>query len=332
MNVLARLRALRGEHVGLWVVGAVVVLGFLLLLLWRSIFVVIPAGEVGVLYDLLFGGTRVWRVYEEGLRVKLPWNRMYVYDARLQSKALTVKTLSREGMRVDVDFVVLFRIDPQRAPLLHKEIGPEYVERLVSPVATGVVREYVTRHDSNELYTTDSEILQYQIRITARASLSLRHVIVENIILEKLELPPAVVEAVERKLVYEQAAAAYVFRLEGEKAEAERLRIKAQGLQGYYSIVNSALTPSLLTWRGIEATVEIAQSDNTKVVIVGGGRDQMPLILGSELLRSPAEGGGTRPGGAPAERPTPPRVFPRGEGAPAPTTPPPAPATRGAQP
>src|SRR5262249_15112162 len=100
MSVVGRLWERRAEQMGLWVVGILVVLGFLLLLLWRSVFVIIPPGEIGVLYDLLFGGTRVWRVYQEGLRIKLPWNRMYIYDARLQSKSLTVKTLSREGMRV----------------------------------------------------------------------------------------------------------------------------------------------------------------------------------------------------------------------------------------
>jgi regulator of protease activity HflC (stomatin/prohibitin superfamily) len=319
MNGLARLR--RSEQLGLYVVGSLVVLGFLLLLLWRAVFVVVPAGQIGVLYDLLFGGTRVWRIYGEGLRIKLPWNRMYTYDARLQTRHYSVKTLSREGMWIDVEFAILFRIDPQRAAFLHKEIGPEYVERVVGPVAVGVVREYVTRHDSNELYTVDSEQLQNEIRASARALLDGHHVVVENILVERLTLPAAIVQAIEQKLIQEQSAAAYVFRLEGEKAEAERLRIKAQGLQAYYSIVNSALTPSLLTWRGIEATVEIAQSDNTKIVIVGGGRDQMPLILGSELLRGPEP----RPG-APSPAPAgpgglsgrAPRVFQEPAGAPAP--------------
>jgi regulator of protease activity HflC (stomatin/prohibitin superfamily) len=336
MNALARLR--RSGQLGLYVVGSLVVLGFLMLIFWRAVFVVIPAGHIGVLYDLLFGGTRVWRIYGEGLRIKLPWNRMYVYDARLQSRAYSVKTLSREGMWVDVDFVALFRIDPQRAALLHKSIGPEYVERVVGPVAIGVVREYVTRHDSNELYTVDSEQLQSDIRASARALLDNHHLVVAEIIVERLTLPPAIVQAIEQKLIQEQSAASYVFRLEGEKAEAERLRIKAQGLQAYYSIVNSALSPSLLTWRGIEATVEIAQSDNTKVVIVGGGRDQMPLILGSELLRGreatpaapgpagagPAAGPGAA--GGPAGRA--PRVFAEPPAPPGAAPAPPTPAAR----
>jgi regulator of protease activity HflC (stomatin/prohibitin superfamily) len=328
MNAFARLRGWRSDHLGLYVVGTVVVLGFLLLLLWRAVFVVIPPGHVGVLYDLLFGGTRVWRVYREGLRVKLPWNQMYVYDARLQNKHLSVQALSREGMVVDVDLAVLYRVEPSEAPLLHKEIGPDYGDRVVTPVGMGIVREYVTRHDSNELYTTESEHLQQEILAYARLHLAPRHVVVEHMFVLRVGLPRSIIDAAEQKLGYEQAAAAYVFRLDGERAEAERLRIKANGLRDYYSVVNGALTPSLLTWRGIEATIEIAQSPNAKLVIVGGGRDQMPLILGSELLKPPAEPGAARPA-PPAASPSPerrgaPSVFPRGDVAPppaAPTTP-----------
>ena len=307
----ARLR--RDDRITMYVVGALVVIGFLLLLFWRSIFVVIPAGHAGVLYDLLFGGTRVWSVSSEGLTVKLPWNQIYIYDMRLQTKSHHAETLSREGMKVDIDVAALFRADHKGLPLLHKEIGPEYVQKVVSPIVVGIVREYVSRHDSHELYTVDSQALQTQIRANASALLADHHVLVDAIILERLALPAAVIEAVERKLAHEQAADAYAFRLIGEKAEAERLRIKAAGLQDYYSIVSKSLTPSLLTWRGIEATVELAQSPNSKIVIVGGGKDQMPLILGSDIQRLPAEPGGARPVPAPprpaAERPALPRVF-----------------------
>ncbi len=310
---------MRSDRLSVYLVGGLVVLGFLVLLLWRSLFVVVPPGHVGVLYDLLLGGTRTWRVYQEGLRVKLPWNRMYLYDARLLSKTHSLRGLSREGMVIDIDFTVLFGIDPATAPLLHKEIGPDYIHKLVDPVSVGVVREYVTRHDSHELYTVESTVLQDSIRGVARQYLASNHVVLHDVILQRLNLPSAVIQAIENKLTQEQVSASYEFRLLSEYQEAQRLRIKADGLKQYYSIVNSALTPSLLTWRGIEATVELAQSPNSKLVIVGGGKDQLPLILGGDLARMPSSetsaGRGAPSPAAPA--PKSPRVSPE------PQTPPP---------
>jgi regulator of protease activity HflC (stomatin/prohibitin superfamily) len=107
-----------------------------------------------------------------------------------------------------------------------------------------------------------------------------------------------VVAAIEEKLTQQQRAASYEFRLETEAAEAERLRIKGVGLQRYYATVERALTPSLLTWRGMEATTELAQSDNSKVVIVGTGKHQLPLILGSDITLQ----GDGRPSPAPPPR------------------------------
>ena len=269
------------EHRKVYLVGIVVLLGFFVLLFWRLIFVVIPPGHAGVRYDL-FAGTLDWTSHE-GLVVKFPWNRLYVYDVRLQSLPQKVHALSREGMSVDIDVVVLFRPDIAKLPRLHTQIGPEYVRRTVIPRSVGAVRQYVSQHDSHELYTVDADAFQAEIIDATRADLARDYVVVQDVILKRLTLPTPVVAAIEEKLAREQQAAAYEFRLEAEAAEAERLRVKAVGLQRYYTSVQSALTPSLLTWRGIEATTELAQSPNSKVVIVGSGRNALPLILGSDI-------------------------------------------------
>jgi regulator of protease activity HflC (stomatin/prohibitin superfamily) len=327
MTVSGKVPSWRDERIRVYLIGAVVALGFFVLLFWRTIFVVILPGNVGVLYDL-FRGTRIGTYEREGLHVKLPWNQMFIYDTRLQAASLQVHALSREGMVVDIDVVVLFRPNPAEVALLHKEVGPEYAQRTVTPLSIGAVREYVAQHDSHELYTVDALALKHDIMDATRAEMAKHHVIVDNVLLERLTLPKGVLAAVEEKLTQEQIAAAYGFRLEAEKAEAQRLEIKGAALNRYYSLVNNALTPSLLTWRGIEATVELAQSPNSKVVIVGGGKDQLPLILGSDLARASE----ARPGrsGAAAESKAPeakapesaaPRVFAPGSGGQAPGTP-----------
>jgi prohibitin 2 len=308
----------RDERTGVFTIGATVVVGFLILLFWKAIFVVILPGNAGVLYDL-FRGTRLGAYAREGLTVKLPWNTMYIYDLRLQSTAHTVQALSREGMSVDIDIVVLFKPIPAELPLLHKEIGPEYADRTVAPLSIGAVREYVAQHDSHELYTVDSPALKRDIMNATRAEMARHHVRIDDVILKRLTIPKPVLDAIEQKLTQQQLAASYEFRLEAEEAEAERLRIQGVGLQRYYTVVNSALTPSLLTWRGIEATVELAQSNNTKVVIVGGGKDQLPLILGSDISKPPEPRPGRPSGQAPASSTTPP-VFSSEGGTPQPST------------
>jgi regulator of protease activity HflC (stomatin/prohibitin superfamily) len=318
----------RDERVRVYLVGALVVLGFFLLLFWRLVFVVILPGQGGVVYDL-FRGTRLGSYQSEGLTVKFPWNRIYIYDLRLQRTPVKVHALSREGMVVEMDVTVLYRPIAADLPHLHKAIGPEYPERTVVPLTLGAVREYVAQHDSQELYTVDSQVLQQEILAATQGALARHFVSIGDIVLERLTLPTTVVEAIEQKLAQEQIAAAYNFRLEAERAEAQRLQIKGAGLNTYYSLVNSALSPSLLAWRGIEATVELSQSPNSKIVIIGSGKDQLPIILGGELGKLPEPPAGVprpSPGTTPSA-PAVPRVFgpagtPPASITPGPSTPP----------
>lgn len=318
------------ERTGVYLIGAVVLVGFFVLLFWRAIFVVILPGHAGVLYDL-FRGTRIGVTHREGLSVKLPWNQMFTYDLRLQAAPIAVHALSREGMVVDIDVTVLFRPNAQELSRLHQQVGPDYIRLAVTPLAIGAVREYVAQHDSHELYTVDADDLKREIIESTRAEMREHYVVIENVILQRLTLPKSVLDAIEQKLAQEQIAEAYSFRLEAEKAEAQRLAIKGAALNRYYTLVNGALTPSLLTWRGIEATVELAQSPNSKIVIVGGGKDQLPLILGSDLGKLP-EQRPTPPAGVKPADPAAPRVFGPGGGAPVPGTPRPAPPPSGVVP
>jgi prohibitin 2 len=309
-----RARVMNDERRLVYLIGALVVLGFFVLLFWRLLFVMVLPGQAGVRYDLFFG-TRLRSIAREGLNVKLPWNSIVIYDLRLQTLPQKVFALSREGMGIEIDFVVIFRPDPAGLPHLHQNIGPAYVERTVTPLSVGVVRQYVAQHDSHELYTVEAEVFQRTVLETIRADLAGHQVVVTDVILEKLTLPKAILDAIEQKLTHEQLAAAYDFRLESERAEAQRLDIKGAGLSRYFGLVNTALSPPLLTWRGIEATVELSQSPNTRIIIVGGGKDQPPVILGSDVTR-PADAPAARPGTRPpaAGDGTTPRIFPPGEG------------------
>lgn len=278
----------RGTKLLAYLIGAILVVGFVALLLWQTIFVRILPGHVGVLYSLLFGGTVTEELYREGLAVKLPWNRMYIFETRLQAVPFELLALSAEGMPITVEATTLFRVVRSEAANLLVDVGPDYIERVVMPMSMAGVREVIARYNSHELYSIDARKLQHNVLALLRETPQASLIFYQEVAIRRISLPAPVVDAIQGKLAEEQEAAAYEFRLDGERLEAERRRIQAIGLRNFYSIVQGALTDQLLTWRGIEATVEIAQSPNTKIVIVGGQKNQMPLILGSDLGNIPA--------------------------------------------
>lgn len=285
-NSPSPLRPTRGrmrDRVEAYVVGTIAFAGLLVLLLWRTVIVVVPAGHVGVLYSLLGGGTVINDVYREGLALKLPWNRMYLFETRVQSLALDVEALSLEGLRVDVKANLIFHIDANSAPRLLKEVGTDYVNRLIMPVTLGVARRVVGKFDSHRLYTLDSELLTSQMLEALRGEPKSTILLYDDMVVTRVILPDGMRKAIEDKLTQEQYAASYEFILARARSEAERQRIEAIGLENYYATVSRSLSKDVLTWTGIQATLDLARSNNSKVVVVGGGTNQMPLILGSEI-------------------------------------------------
>ncbi len=287
---LANLRTPRSWRLRLLdhVIIAFLVFGVVALLLWRLIFIAVPPGSVGVLYRLFGGGTETAWVFPEGLAIKWPFNTVVPYEVRTQSQDYRAVVLSQNGLVITIDLTILFHVLPEEAGLLHKEVGPDYVNRIIYPASIEAVRQTVGTYGPHDLYTTSSLEMQEKVLQRLRMTSTGRHLYFEDVIIRAITLPTEVNEAITQKLIQEQVAASYDFRLLREKREAERKRIEAIGIQTFYSIVADSLTPSLLTWRGMEATVELGRSQNSKIVIVGGGKDQMPLILGSDIPNLPA--------------------------------------------
>lgn len=277
----------RAERIVAFAIGMALILALLLLLLWRFVFVAIPPGHAGALYSLLGGGTVLTRVIPEGLAVKLPWDRIYLFEVRTQRLPYKVVALSAEGMTVLVEGVTLFHPVYEEVPTILATLGTDYRDRIVGPLTRSIIRQTVTNYNSNELYSVDHDRLQSEILALVELHPLSKLVRYDDVVITRIALPDHISQAIEDKLAQEQRAASYEFRLAAEKQEAERLRIQAIGIRNFYSIVSEALNDTLLTWRGIEATVQLAQSPNSKVVIVGGGKDQLPLILGSDIGNVP---------------------------------------------
>jgi regulator of protease activity HflC (stomatin/prohibitin superfamily) len=271
-------RLSRGDKI----IGFALLLGLICLLLFPFTFFIVHPGQVGVLFRLLTTGTETEFVFREGLGVKWPWNRIYYYEVRTQSRDEAVHALAVDGLSITASITVLFHPLEDKAGLLHKNVGEDYVERLVRPVTIEAVRDVIGKVGPHDLYKMDVSELADSI-LSRLKSGEIGYVSYQSVLVRDIRLPDLLDQAITRKLTEEQNAQAYEYLIRQAEKEAERKRIEGIGIQTFYSIVGNSLSTQLLTWRGIEATVEIARSNNSKVVIVGGGKDQLPLILGSDI-------------------------------------------------
>lgn len=261
-----------------YVLGFLIVLVILAALLWPLMVVTIRSGEAGVQFRW-FSGTERAEVYQEGTHLILPWNTMYIYDVRLRTEERQYKLLTDTGLPVDLRVAVRYRPDVRMLPLLHVAVGPDYVNRVIFPETEAVLRREVGRYSPEEVYTSARGLLE-KILISTLAQTEDRFVLIDEVLIKSVELPEQVREAIERKLVLSEQEKSYVYRLSIETKEAERKRIEAVGIRDYQKTISETLTDDLLRWQGIQATKELATSPNAKTVVIGGGADGLPVILG----------------------------------------------------
>jgi regulator of protease activity HflC (stomatin/prohibitin superfamily) len=240
---------------------------------------VVPAGTVGV-YDLF--GKVSDQVVAPGIHVVNPLAKIHKMSVRTQELKETVDLPSREGLTVKVDVSLLFSLDPAKAPEVFRSIGYDYVNIVIVPQLRSVVRDVTSGYDAKALYTAEREVITANVYKMLAPVLKERGVRAEKVLLRKITLPVKVAAAIESKLEAEQQAEQMKFVLDKERQEAERKRIEAQGIADYQTIINQGLNENLLKYKGIEATRELAKSQNTKVVVIGSGKDGLPIILGNQ--------------------------------------------------
>ena len=257
----------------------VAVLG-LVFVFWDRIVILIRSGESGVLYDV-FSGTDMEEIYGEGLHIIWPWNRMHVYNVRLQTKERTFQLLTRGGLPIDMKIAIRYRPDIRLLPLLHVTLGPSYLDKVVFPETEAVLRRAVGKYSPEEVYTSKRGFLETLV-ISSLLNVEDRYVIIDDVLVRSVELPELVRKAIENKLALLEERKAYTYRLEIEHKEAERKKIEAGGIKDYQNIIKQSLTSDLIRWQGIQATKELATSPNAKTVVIGAGKDGLPIILGGD--------------------------------------------------
>ncbi|MGF1533269.1 MAG: prohibitin family protein [Bernardetiaceae bacterium] len=249
----------------------------------NSLFITIEAGERGVLFKRFSGGLDKENIYTPGFHVIAPWNSMYVYDVREKQQSEAMVVLSRNGLNIKVDITIREHPIYDKIGHLHENFGENYIQALVIPELRSAVRNEIGKFTPEELYSTKRDEVQHLIETNMEKSLSDNFIKLRAVLIRDIELPEKVKNAIEEKLEAEQSALKYEFILAQERKEAERRIIEAQAKAEANKILNASLTGNILRDKGIEATVQLAQSKNTKVVIVGGeGSGGLPLILGGD--------------------------------------------------
>ncbi|MCF7971184.1 MAG: prohibitin family protein [Methylococcaceae bacterium] len=248
---------------------------------WSYIFITIKPGEVGILFKRFGQGTVVDHVYPEGLNIIFPWNKMYIYDTRVQQKKHEMTVLTKEGLKVNILVSIRYYPELDTVGVLHKRVGPEYVDRVVVPEVESILRVQSGHLNVDELYTPDSAILQKMVN-DAIEQMEKNYITIQDVILVRMVLPKPIEEAIENKIEHKELAEGYQYRLIAEKLEAERKEIEAQGIKKYNDIVKQSISQDILKWQGIKATMALSTSTNAKVVIIGNSSKEMPIILGGE--------------------------------------------------
>jgi prohibitin 1 len=237
----------------------------------------VATGHVGVL--TLFGKV-TGETLAEGIHLINPLKTNNELSIQTQTLKESASVPSSEGLMMSLDTSLIYHLNPDRASEVFQKIGADYENVVVEPTLRSAIREATASHTANALYTGEREMVGKQIYDQVSAELNQRGLAVENVLLRDIQLPATLKAAIEAKQQAEQESLAMNFRLQKETQEAQRKRIEAAGVRDFQQIVAQGITPSLLEWKGIEATENLAKSPNSKVVVIGNNKNGLPLILG----------------------------------------------------
>jgi prohibitin 1 len=256
-------------------VGTLLIVALLLILLYASV-AYVPAGHVGVL--TLFGRV-TGDVLPEGTHLVNPFKVNNTMSIRTQELKETASVPSDEGLVMTLDTSLLFRLSPDKAAEVFQKIGPNYVAIVVEPTLRSSIRSVTVAHSANALYTGGREEVAQEINAELTSQLNSKGIEVQSILLRDIQLPQMLKTSIEAMQQAEQDALRLAFVLQKEKQEADRKRIEAQGIRDFQTTVAQGISAQLLEWKGIEATERLANSANSKLVIIGNPMNGLPLVL-----------------------------------------------------
>lgn len=253
-----------------------------LIILFSKSTVTIGPGEGGVVFERFGDGINTEKTYGEGFQIVAPWNEMIVRKVRQQSVSDEMNVLSVNGLEVKVSGTVWYEPEFSNLGLLIKTKGEDYERELLDPAINAAARSVVGRYTPEQLYSSKRDVIEQEILDEVQKLLEDQYLVVKRVLVEDVKLPTTIRTAIETKLKQEQESLEYEFRLAKAKKEAERQKIDAEGKAIANKILSESLTDKILQEKGIEATLELAKSTNSKVIVIGSGKDGLPIILGNQ--------------------------------------------------
>ena len=262
-------------------IGLVVLVVVVGILFYKSA-VTIKAGEAGVLFKTFDDGVETDSPpLGEGFHLIMPWNKVVTYRVQQQSISAEMGVLSVNGLEVKVDGTIWFQPDFDRLGKLHQEKGQNYILAILKPAIEASARSVFGRYTPEQLYSSKRDIIQQEILEEVRKKVKSEYIVVNEVLVNDVTLPAKIKDAIESKLKQEQESLEYEFKLQKAEKEAQKVKIEAEGKATANRILSASLTDKILREKGIEATLQLATSQNSKVVVVGN-QDGMPLILGDK--------------------------------------------------
>ena len=239
----------------------------------------VRTGHVGVV--TVFGRV-TGRTLTEGIHIKNPAANVTELSVKTQEVKEHASVPSKEGLIMGLEASLLYHLDPARAGEVFQQIGPNYAEVLLQPTFRSAMRAITAGNTAASLYSDAREPIARLIQEDVARQVTPRGIIVENVLLRDLQLPDTLKRAIEAKQQAQQEAQRMEFVLQREKQEAERKRVEAAGIKDFQDIVTQGISDKLLEWKGIEATMELVKSQNSKVIVVGNSKNGLPLIYSGE--------------------------------------------------
>lgn len=259
---------------------AVLVIG--LFLFGTNIYYTVDPGEKAVVFYTLGDGLDKEDVKGQGFHFIAPWNYAVKYNVRIQEDLSVMEVLSKNGLTIKMELSYRYKPVESKIGFVHDNLGANYHQNIIIPEIRSVTREVIGEYLPEELYSTKREIIEDSIYLRTKMSLEVKNIELDAVLIRDVTLPQSLQDAIEKKLKQEQAALEYDFKLDVAGKEAQRQIIEAEGKAKANRILSASLTDNVLKDKGIEATLKLSESPNSKVVIVGSGKDGMPLILGNQ--------------------------------------------------
>jgi prohibitin 1 len=254
---------------------------------------VVPPGEVGII--ITRGNLRA--VGPGRHKIKPFGSEVIFMSGKTQLLSQRHSIPTKEGLTVQLDTSIQYRLDKEFADVLYRDVGEDYAVKLIAPASSSIIRSLTSEQEAKALYTSGRFQIQSAMEEQLKATLDPRGVIIEAVLLQGVVLPAQLRESIELKAQTEQEVLRMEFRMQQERLEAqqeneragfrvemerlesERKAVEAQGIAEFQRIVSEGISESLLKWKGIEATLELATSDNAKLVVMGNGQNDLPVLL-----------------------------------------------------